>query len=154
MSTTPLPLPDLDNDEIKYRFSRSGEPTRYGRTVYNIERSINGGPFVRIGTTVKTSDATWSSSANWNAASRDGEIRTMSTTREGAAKSLEYLLQGPEYAERERAAYQERAARERAEAAERARQADLRERAEALVLERHADEVEALIAQLDVEVTS
>ena len=147
---TTAPLPDLDNDTLKYRFSNSGEKQRYGRnTIYDIERSINGGPFFRIGTVVRTGDATWSSSARWDAKAADGSTGVSATTREAAAKSLEYRLQGPEYHDRKRAEYLERDARERAERAEKARLADLRKQAEALVLERHAFEVEAAFIELN-----
>jgi hypothetical protein len=98
------PLPDLDNDTLTYRFSRAGM-SRFVNTIYNIERSINGGNFHIIGTVVKTRDSDWTSSAEWSAEALDKEYRARGDSRKQAVRSLEYRLQGPEYAARKHAEY-------------------------------------------------
>ena len=94
------PVPDLDTDTLTYKFSKAG--SKAFRTVYNIERSINGDSFHIIGTVIKTRDSDWSSPARWEATALDGTGASRDS-RKAAVQALEHRLQGPEYAERKRA---------------------------------------------------
>lgn len=112
--------PDLDTDTITHSFRN----LRYDSTrpVYDIFRSINGRPSPhRIGTVIRLVEGNWNRTARWEGRSLDGTITSWGSTREGAAKALEFRLQGPEYAERKRA---ERIA---AEAERQAKIAEVRE---------------------------
>lgn len=116
-TAVPIPIPDLDNDILTYRFtiSKSGISNEYF-----IERSINGGKFHTIGT-VSGRSGDWSRSGNWIAKPRGGAENAKGghgDTRKAAVRSLEYNMQGPEYAERKRAEYQAEQARQAQEAQE------------------------------------
>lgn len=105
-SLTPIPLPDYEVNNWKHRFT--GKTGKYGvRTSYNVERSVDGGPWAYVGKVTKVRDSSFSSNAYWTAESMTGH-KSSGTTREAAAYELERVMQGPEYQERKHAEYMAR----------------------------------------------
>lgn len=101
--TTMTATPDLDKDELTYKFPIKTSTHPYN--VYYIARSINGGTFQTIGTVRQTQQADWGHSASWWAQTTDESVKASGTTRKAAVSSLEFRLQGSEYADRKRAEY-------------------------------------------------
>lgn len=117
------PVPNLDTDVLTYRYSKANQRIVAFRSVYNVERSINGGPLHRFATVHQTRESSWSGSASWTATSLDHpDVRGIGDSRAKAVKSLEWSLQ-PEFAERERKAYHVQRKEEQAERERRAQSA-------------------------------